>query len=212
MTTDQKIVAYFDFDGTITTRDTLLPFLIFVVGKLRFLMITPRLIPILLKYLCKFIDNESAKQQTLELVLKNYSKNYLEVKARQFALTKLNNYVKPSVYAKIEWHREHSSKIIIVSANLAIYLRHWVNFHKLDDVIATEIEFDADNRCTGQLLTQNCYAKQKVLRIENYLVQTKQVFDYSFGYGNSRGDYEMLEYVNEPFYVVGELIKKWDGR
>lgn len=212
MNQDQKIVAYFDFDGTITTCDTLLPFLVFVVGRLRFMLLLPRLLPILLHYWCRVINNESAKQKTLMVVLRNYSKNYLNEKSRQFALTKLNHYVKPAVYAKLEWHREHGNKLILVSANLAIYLRHWAKFHKLDDVVATELEFDANNHCSGRLLTRNCYAEQKVVRIQQYLRQNKQQFDYSYGYGNSRGDYEMLEYVNEPYYISGELIEKWDGR
>lgn len=212
MKSEQQIVAYFDFDGTLTTKDTLIPFLIFVVGIFRFILNLPRLIPIVLQYWLRIITNEQAKQKTLTLLIKGKKKYRIEHLAKNFALTKLHKYIKPVVYSKLEWHREHGHKIIIVSANLGIYLRYWANFHKLDDVIATELEVDDSGCITGNLLTRNCYGKHKVSRIKTYLTDTNQFFCYSYAYGNSAGDYELLEYSNEPFWITGDYIQQWKGR
>lgn len=201
MSKDCKIVAYFDFDGTLSNKDTLIPFLIYCVGVFKFIAYLPRLLPVVVSYLLKIIDNQEAKQKTLTIVLKGWKEEDLLVKAKNFATTHLNKYLIPETYAKLEWHREHKHQIILVSANLAIYLRFFAELHKIDHVIATEIEV-VDGVISGKLATPNCYAMQKVIRIKEYLAASNLNFDYAYGYGNSRGDHEMLLFVNEPYYVV----------
>ena len=203
-----RIIAYFDFDGTLTDRDTLLPFLIFCIGWLRFLWLLPRLIPIVLCYLCKITDNQETKQKTLKLVFKGWNHQKLEKAAHNFASSCLNKYLQPEIYAKLEWHRECGHQIAIVSANLAIYLRYFVKLHRIDHLIATEIEV-VDEIVTGRLATKNCYGSQKTSRIAEYLQVAGLSFDYSYGYGNSRGDYEMLCYVNEPYYVLSGQLEEF---
>ena len=205
----RKIVAYFDFDGTISNRDTFVPFLIFTVGSWSFFRKLPKLLPILFKYLCRIINNSQAKEATLKVVLKNYKFPFVDHKAKSFALTRLNKYIKPAIYAKLEWHREHHHTLILVSANLGIYLRYWAQLHKIDYVIATEVEFDENQRINGCLATPNCYAEEKVLRIEKCLLDKQLNFCYSYGYGNSAGDYAMLNYVSEAYLVKGDYIQKY---
>lgn len=209
MQTARKIVAYFDFDGTITSRDTLLPFLIYTVGVVRFIRALPKLICILLRYWLKRIDNEQAKEDTLTLLIAGLKYTALENKAKNFALTKLHKYIKPVIYAKIEWHREHGHDLYLVSANLGIYLRYWAALHKIERVIATELEVDHEKYMTGKLASRNCYGEQKIIRLEKYLRENNLKYDYSYGYGNSAGDYELLQYVDEPYWIKGEYIKQW---
>lgn len=208
----RNVVAFFDFDGTITTRDTLLSFLRYVVGTWKLVYKSPQLIWIVFQYLAKIIDNEEAKERTLTLLIKGMKSSNLERLAKNFSLTRLHKYINPVVYAKLEYHREHGHKIILVSANLGIYLRYWAALHKLDAVIATELEVNAESYITGKLLTRNCYGAQKTIRIKDALSGNDMDFDYSFGYGNSAGDYEMLEFVDEPYWVKGDYIKPWHGR
>lgn len=196
-----RIIAYFDFDGTLSNKDTLIPFLIYCVGYLKFLTYLPRLLPIVLLYTCRIISNQEAKERTLTIVLKGFTEDRLTEKAKNFAVTHLNKYLVPEHYSKLEWHREHGHQIALVSANLAIYLRFFAELHKINYVIATEIEAD-NGLITGKLATPNCYGEQKVIRIKDYLLKQMLVFDYAYGYGNSRGDHEMLLFVDEPYYVT----------
>ena len=205
---NKDIVAYFDFDGTITTRDTLVPFILYVVGYSRFILKLPVILIIIVAYLLKIINNEEAKERFLILMIKGISRNYLEKKAREFALLKLDKYINTNIYNKLEYHAEHKHSIIIVSANLAIYLRYWVKKHYLSGVIATEIDFN-NNLATGKLKTKNCYGVEKVHRIRSYLQDNSKIYAYSYGYGNSRGDHELLDFVDEPYYIVGNFINDW---
>ncbi|MFN7093834.1 MAG: HAD-IB family hydrolase [Burkholderiales bacterium] len=205
---NSNIVAYFDFDGTITTKDTLLPFLKYTVGRLKFILKLPLVMPIGLLYLLKLITNEQAKQMTLTVMLKGYTQEELTQKSQSFAEEKLNRLIKPEVYNKLEYHLEHGHKVVLVSANLAIYLRYWAKLHQLYAVIATEIEF-VNGNCSGRLATRNCYGPHKVTRINQYLATTGAKFSYSYGYGNSRGDYELLDYVNKAYWIKGKNILSW---
>lgn len=205
---DSGIVAYFDFDGTITTRDTLLPFLLYTVGYVKFILRLPLILPVIFLYVIKVINNEIAKEKVLNILLKGKKDSYLEKKAQGFATTTIDKFIKPDIFAKLEYHLEHKHTIIIVSANLGIYLRYWAMRHHIDTVIATELDFK-NGRFTGKLATKNCYAQEKVKRIKSYL-DGKLQFSYSYGYGNSRGDYELLNFVNEGFFISGDNIEPWE--
>ena len=204
----KQIAVYFDFDGTLTSRDTLLPFLIYTVGYTRFFLKFHILIPILLGYWLKVFTNERAKEKTLMVLLNGYSLTKLQDKAKNFALRKLDRYIKPEIYTKLEYHVEHGHSIFLVSANLALYLEYWAQRHHIDGVIATEVQF-INGVCTGKLQTRNCYGKHKLNRINEYLKKHQVQFDYSYGYGNSRGDYELLFYVNEGYWISGTEIVPW---
>ena len=51
-----------------------------------------------------------------------------------------------------------------------------------------------------------------VERIQDFLTKNKLNFNYAYAYGNSAGDFDMLEYADEPYYVSGEMIEAWEGR
>lgn len=204
------IVVYFDFDGTLTRYDTLIPFLIFCVGLKEFLLKSPRLLMILINYVFKLIDNSTAKAAAIDILFKTKTHKFLLQQAKNFADHRLDRFLQANLFKKLEWHREMGHKIILVSANLAIYLRPWAFRHGLFDVIATELEVK-HGILTGKLATSNCYAEHKVSRIKAYLQQKNLKFEYSYGYGNSRGDYEMLDYVIEGYFVTATKIISWSN-
>jgi phosphatidylglycerophosphatase C len=211
MKQNSAIVAYFDFDGTLTTKDTLVPFLIHCVGWPRFLLNLPRILPWAILYLSRIINNEVTKQKTLTILLKGRTFYDIDKSAKSFAYAKLSKYIQPEIFAKLEYHKEHRHQVILVSANLAIYLRYWATMHKLDEVIGTEIEF-INNIATGNLATSNCYGEHKVIRINEYLGESHLSFNYSYAYGNSKGDYELLDYVNEGYWVEDGEFRRWESR
>jgi HAD superfamily hydrolase (TIGR01490 family) len=204
----KDIVAYFDFDGTLTTCDTLVYFVLYVLGFTKFLLKLPFVIPTLVLYLFKIIDNETTKQRFLVRMIGGISQQKIETKAHNFAYHKLDKFIKPEIYAKLEYHLEHKHSVILVSANLAVYLREWALRHNLTYVIATELEV-VNGRYSGKLSTSNCYGAHKLDRILEYLRLHKTSFVYSYGYGNSRGDYELLDYVNEGYWVNSYEVETW---
>ena len=206
----QEIVAYFDFDGTITYKDTLVPFVRYVVGFWSFWLKIILVLPALILYALNIKDNQATKIKFLTVMVGGMKYSEVDKKAKLFADTMLDKYINPLTYSKMEYHLEHKHSVILVSANLAIYLRYWVTNHNLSGVIATELEHD-DGIITGNLATPNCYGPEKVKRINKFLAipSKKDEFKYSYGYGNSKGDYELLEFVDEGYVVANNDLIPW---
>ena len=189
-------IAFFDFDGTITTDDSLLKFIRFVVGDVKFLIGLVAIGPMLVLYEMKLIPNYKAKQIMLSWYFKGMrQEDFLKV-ASEYSLSHIDKIVRPQAMQKIQWHKDEGHKVVVVSASLECWLRPWCDKNGLD-LIGTQLEIE-DNRVTGKLLSKNCYGKEKANRIrERYDLNS---FDFIYSYGDSRGDKEMLELAQEKYY------------
>lgn len=189
-------IAFFDFDGTITTKDTLFDFIKFAVGKKRFLIGMFRLIPILFGYKLKLIPNYKAKERMLSLFFQGMTKyDFIEV-ANKYALEKIDLIIHPKALETLNWHKEQNHKIVIVSASIDCWIRPWCERNDFE-LLSTKLEFK-DNILTGKFLTKNCYGIEKVNRIKE--MYNLNNFEYIYVYGDSEGDKQMLELGNESFY------------
>lgn len=195
------VVAAFDFDGTLTTRDSLLPFLHMVVGRWRFiwgLIITS---PALISYALKLIPNWQAKESVLTHFLKGLTEQRLQQLGQRFATQKMSKLLRPAALQRLRWHREHGHHIVLVSASLEAYLIPWAESMRFDQVAGTQLEVQ-DGYLTGRILGKNCYGPEKVKRLQAMLGDLSQYCIYA--YGDSRGDRELLDVANYPYYRVLE--------
>ena len=85
---------------------------------------------------------------------------------------------------------------MIVSASISNYLKPWcdeMGFH----LICTELEVK-DGKLTGKFSTPNCNGTEKVRRIkEKYDLS---IYDEIHVFGNSKGDFPMLELGTHKYY------------
>jgi len=192
---NQKSIAFFDFDGTITTDDSLLKFIRFVVGDSKFLIGLVILSPILVAYKLKLIPNYKAKQKMLSWFFKGMRKDAFYQVANEYSLNHIDKIVRLSAMQKIQWHKENGHKVVVVSASVECWLKSWCDKNDLE-LIATKLEIS--DVVTGKLLSKNCYGVEKVNRIrEKYELNQ---YEYIYAYGDSSGDKEMLELANEKHY------------
>lgn len=213
MSEQNDIVAYFDFDGTLSKFDTFFLGLISVVGLKKMIVNLHKLIIVLINYYVKKLSKAQAKEEIVTILLKDMDKTELESIVFSKVVPRLDKIIINNVLQKLEYHIEHGHTVILVSANLSIFLASWAKLHKITSVIATEIEVDANCKITGKLKSENCYGEQKVERIKNYLIKNNLNFKYSYAYGNSEGDYQMLNYANESFFVTKSYkIISWNKR
>lgn len=189
-------IAFFDFDGTITTSDSFIKFIRFVVGDIRFILGMTVLSPMLVAYKLRLIPNYTAKQAVLSYFFKGMSEAQFQSTARDYSLKNIDAILRPKAMEKIAWHKEQEHKIVVVSASIESWLKPWCNQHGLD-LIATKLEIK-EGIVTGKLLTKNCYGMEKVRRVkERYNLDD---YDHIYAYGDSRGDKELLELADEGFY------------
>ena len=191
-----KKLALFDFDGTITTDDSLIKFIRFVIGDIKFVAGMAVLSPMLTAYTLKLIPNYKAKQYMLSYFFKGISEEKFVKVANEYSLKHINTILRPKAMKKITWHKEQRHKVIIVSASIECWLKPWCDKNNLD-LIATKIEVK-DNIITGKFSTKNCYGIEKANRVqEQYNLND---YDHIYAYGDSRGDKELLELADESFY------------
>jgi HAD superfamily hydrolase (TIGR01490 family) len=191
-----KIIAFFDFDGTITNADSFLKFINFVVGNLKFLWGFFVLAPVLVLYKFGFISNYTAKQKVFSWFFKGYSEDKFLASANEFSLNNIDKFVRPKALEKLKWHKKNGHKIVIVSASVDCWLLPWCKKNGYE-IISTQIEFKK-GFVTGKFLTKNCYGQEKVNRIKKKY--NLNDFGVIYAYGDSRGDKEMLSLGHESFY------------
>lgn len=189
-------LALFDFDGTITKDDSLLKFIRFVVGDVRFIIGLIVLSPILVAYKLKLIPNYKAKQKMLSWYFKGCSQQEFKKVANDYSLKHIDEILRPKAIEKLNWHKEQGHKIVIVSASIECWLHPWCEKNGFE-LLATKLEIK-DDIVTGKLLSKNCYGIEKVNRIKQAYDLEK--FEYIYAYGDSAGDKEMLELADESFY------------
>ena len=110
----QKIITLFDFDGTITTDDSLIRFIRFVIGDLKTLWGMVFLSPMLVAYKLKLIPNYKAKQMMLSYFFKEMEEQKFRGLAEQFSLEYIDTMLRPKAMQKIAWHKELGHKFIII--------------------------------------------------------------------------------------------------
>ncbi len=192
-----KITA-FDFDGTITTKDTLWMFIKFAKGPFRFYLGIILLIPILFISYIGIISNQRGKEILLSFFFKGKSRQELEEMSALFA-NEVQRVIRPCIMKEIESNSsKQDTTVIIVSASPRIWIEPWANSNNIDCIISTELEFDDQNRFTGKFLGKNCYGLEKKNRfLEQFPNRNEYTLSY---YGDSRGDKEMIEIADDKNY------------
>lgn len=191
-------VAAFDFDGTLTTRDTLLPFLQFVAGTGKTCRELIPLIPSLLAYGCGLIERQEIKERVLTRFLSDYSFEELCGLGSEFADKLLASYLKKDGMQRLQWHLDEGHRCVLVSAAIDIYLKPWGKQTGFHDVICSRCAVDGHGRLTGLLEQENCWGEEKVKRLTTMLGQRENYVLYA--YGDSRGDRELLALADYAFY------------
>lgn len=196
--TQEKIVAAFDFDGTLTYGDTLLPFLSFVRGPAQTCGSLIRAAPALLA--CLFSVNY--RQQAKEAILKKTIAGMGIEEARQygekFALGPLLVKIRPEAMQKLHWHKQEGHRCLLISANLDVYLEPWASNAGFHDLICSKVEADKKGKLTGKLIGLNCWGPEKTRRLLQLLGPKENYVLYA--YGDSKGDRPMLDLADYPFY------------
>ncbi len=191
----KKRLVLFDFDGTITTKDTFIEFIRFYHGSARFAIGFALLSPVLVAYKLRLLANWKAKEKVLTWFFKGESMNSFTEKCEAFTTRTLPKLIRPKALNAIR-EMQHDYEIVVVSASAENWVSPWCRANNLH-VIGTTLEV-VDNKLTGKIKGKNCFGIEKANRIkEKYdLVSYSEIL----AYGDSSGDKEMFELAHKHFY------------
>jgi phosphatidylglycerophosphatase C len=189
-------IAFFDFDGTITSQDTLLEFIRYSKGKLLFYIGFLINSPWLLAFKLKLISNHHAKQRILRYFFGRANQVQFQQTCDGFAASLLPHLVRWKAIKEIKLHQDMGTEIVVVSASAENWIRKWSDSTGVQ-LIATRLE-KKGNILTGKIDGRNCSGKEKVRRIrEKYDLST---YDEIYVYGDSSGDKNMMALATICFY------------
>ena len=194
-----KRYALFDFDGTITTKDTLFDFIRFTYGRSGLVKCLLLNMWNLSLYAAKLRSNEKAKEIMLATMIKGTNAAVFEEQCKRYSMERVPQIVRENTTEIIEKHLTDGETLIIVSASPENWIRPWAMKNGFTEVIATKLE-EKDGMLTGKFASRNCYGVEKVNRLKEFFTDRQQV--YITAYGDSNGDKPMLNYANH-----GVLIK-----
>jgi phosphatidylglycerophosphatase C len=193
-----RLIVAFDFDGTLTTRDSFTAFLAWKAGPIGYFLGLARLLPHIAAYSLNR-DRGRLKAAAAALFLGGEPLQQLETEAEAFAMEKAQTMLRPdAVQAWRNW-RSQGVMTVIVTASPETLVRPFARALGADLLIGTRLEFDGEGRVTGRFASPNCRGPEKVARL-------KQAFGddvtLAAAYGDTSGDREMLQLAEVKGYRI----------
>jgi phosphatidylglycerophosphatase C len=195
-----RTVAAFDFDGTLSKRDTLVPFLARVVGWPRVARAALSDSPRLALMTFGRGDRDAAKERLLVKCLGGLRYDVVAREGNAYATEVFERRLRPDVLVRLEQHRRDGHEIVLVSASLEVYLDEIGRDLGVHAVLCTRLEVDEHGRITGRMAGGNCRGPNKVTRLRAYLGNEGDDL-VLYAYGNSSGDDDLLALADHPVRV-----------
>jgi HAD superfamily hydrolase (TIGR01490 family) len=187
-------LALFDFDGTITFGDTFTPFVRLSASPRRTLAGLILLSPMIVGYELGVVPATRMRSAVARVCFRGRREaDVFELGAR-YAET-LDGRVRPAALEKIRWHQAHGDTVVVVSASLAPYLRHWCERLKLE-LICTELE-SASGTLTGKYRGGDCTGPEKARRVRERFDLSR--YSVVYAYGDTEEDRELLDLASKRY-------------
>jgi phosphatidylglycerophosphatase C len=197
------VVAAFDVDGTLTTRDCVTPFLRRAAG--RRLWATFALHPLALAASLAHRDRDRLKELACS-ALRGTESSSIDAFGVVFARHVETDWLRHDTLGRLRRHRELGHTVILASASLDPYLVPLGESLGVDAVVCTVLERGADGTLTGRLVDGNCRGAEKARRVREWLRDNGRADATLWAYGDSSGDDELLALADHPLRVEGVRI------
>ena len=196
--------ALYDFDGTITTKDTTILLLVALL-KLR-----PWRFAGLIWFLFRMIVasdtvfKQRHKNKAIGYLIKDLSSIRLRGALKDFS-NKVKFLYRSSVLTSIDQAIQDGCTVLIVTASPSFAISHCVSDFSVK-VIGTEFE-KKENIYTGLLKSKNCYGKEKVNRINEWARSNKIELNVQSAWSDHFSDFDMLSLSAKRYWIGGEQLQ-----
>jgi phosphatidylglycerophosphatase C len=202
-------LAFFDFDGTLTTQDTLWPFASFLSdGRGLWGATRTGVYSAFLQLKLRLRSNHSFKKHLLPLLVQDESQARIELLTQQFHDTNVEPMLNRDVLQALSRHTASGDHVYLVSSNFDFFLRPFAERWGLQGVIATQTEV-REGKFTGRILGSTCHGKEKLARVLGCFDEAR--IRSAAAYGDSPSDAYLMNFVKTAHWVrsgkcMGELL------
>ncbi|WP_299346827.1 HAD family hydrolase [uncultured Pseudoxanthomonas sp.] len=188
-------LALFDFDGTLTTRETFPDFMRHAVARPRLLVGGVLLAPVVFGYRRGWVAGNLTRASIVQVGLRGVDASRLRAQGDAFAREVLPDVLRPEAMARLAWHRERGDRIVVVSGGLDVYLAPWCATQGVE--LLCSVLAERDGRITGYAGAQ-CVGEEKVRRVR--ALCDPQAYAAIHAYGDTHEDNAMLAMAHHRTY------------
>jgi phosphatidylglycerophosphatase C len=192
----------FDFDGTLTWKDSFLAFLAWRAGRARYLAGLAALAPAMAAYAIDR-DRGRLKAAATRRFLAGATRAELEADAQRFAAELGQSLLRPDAVRSWRRWQGRGARLAIVTASPETIVAPIARALGADLLIGTRLAFDRDDRVSGRLEGAKCRGPEKVRRLREVFGDEVRL---EAAYGDTDGDLEMLGLAEE------QGLKVFNGR
>jgi phosphatidylglycerophosphatase C len=189
----KTIIAAFDFDHTLITRNSLPDFLMRYDPK-AFIHVACA-VPMLLAFATGRISNSEAKERLLRRFLGGMPEAEFRRRCIAYA-DRLDVVADNKALARVRWHQSRGHEVVIVSAGIEDWIRPWAKRHGIGQVLATRI-VRQNGMITGKLDGANCHGQEKANRLLA-AYPNRDTYEL-YAYGDGPSDAEMFTLADHVF-------------
>ena len=195
----------FDFDGTITIKDTTILLLV------ELLKIRPWKVFKLIWFLLRMIVanktevRQKNKNKAIGHLIKDLSDAHLSGALQNFT-NKVKFLYRPSIMNAIHKGIQDGHTVIIVTASPSFAISNCISDLPLL-VLGTEFE-KKENIYTGHLKSNNCYGQEKVNRLNEWAASNNVFLNIHSAWSDHPSDFDMLSLSANRYWVGGEQLRK----
>lgn len=191
-------VVAFDFDGTLTWKDSFTDFLISTCGRTRVGMAFIMQPNLGLHYLATR-DRGRLKAHLLYHLLGRIYQSELETLIDAYVARVGMSLFRPDALKTWQSFDRGGLQRVIVTASPDLLVRALARQIGADRVIGSRLAFDPDGRLLPDLNGPNCRAEEKMRRLKAVF---GDAFELQAAYGDTSGDKDMLAAAKEAHYRV----------
>jgi phosphatidylglycerophosphatase C len=191
--TKYRPLVAFDFDGTLTSRDSFTTFLRWRFGARAYTAGMLALAPSAARYVLDR-DRGRLKAAAARRFLAGMPRAELEAWAQTFASEQGRALLRPDALRAWRRWQSEGARLVIVTASPETIVGPIARGLGADLLLGTRLAFDAADRVTGEFEGANCRGPEKVRRLQAAFGDGVRL---EAAYGDTHGDKEMLALAEE---------------
>ncbi len=197
-------LVVFDLDGTITYRDTLLPYVSgFLARAHRSRVRMLGVVPTLTAFAFGAADHGAVKSAFIRSTLGAATREQLSAWTEEFVPGIISHGCSHAALDMIKAHRDAGDLLVLMSASTDLYVPQIGQALGFGEIICTGVAFDAAGRLDGALTTPNRRGAEKLRCFKALRQQHPQL--HTVAYGNAGSDLAHLQLADEPRLVNASL-------
>ncbi|MCI1943980.1 HAD-IB family hydrolase [Clostridium luticellarii] len=195
-------LAVFDVDFTLTRRETLMEFYIFMVKKdPKLILYAPFSIFSAFLFVLGLFTAKKAKENFISFI-KGISEENMKLLTAEFYEKRLCKIFYKDALDTIKKLKKEGYKIYLISASAEFYLRELYKIEEVDKVIGTIFSVK-NGKHYNKIIGKNCKGEEKVRRLLESLKKDGMEVDFknSYMFSDSLSDLPLFKIVGNPCLI-----------